>query len=72
MYWYLFVGDVKYSVVGELGKGNYARVLKATRNGQPVALKQQRPAWEWEWYIVQELQSRLSPNMVSNVFSSCF
>uniref|UniRef100_A0A1B6KB65 Protein kinase domain-containing protein n=1 Tax=Graphocephala atropunctata TaxID=36148 RepID=A0A1B6KB65_9HEMI len=58
------LGNVKYSVVGELGKGAYARVLKATREGQPVALKQQRPAWEWEWYIVQELQSRLPPSMM--------
>uniref|UniRef100_A0A1B6F5J3 Protein kinase domain-containing protein n=1 Tax=Cuerna arida TaxID=1464854 RepID=A0A1B6F5J3_9HEMI len=56
------LGNTKYSLIGELGKGSYARVLKATRDGQPVALKQQRPAWEWEWYIVQELQSRLPPN----------
>lgn len=62
-----FAGSSKYSVIGELGKGNYARVLKASRDGQPVALKQQRPSWEWEWYIVQELQSRLPPNKVRHL-----
>lgn len=59
-----FIGPTKYSIIHELGKGNYARVLKATRDDQSVALKLQRPSWEWEWYIVRELQKRLPPDVV--------
>lgn len=63
----IVTGPTKYSVVGELGKGNYARVVKAMRDSKPVALKQQRPACQWEWYIAKELYHRLPPLMVNTV-----
>jgi len=52
-------------LVGELkGEGGFAKVFSATwRNGPESGvdsvLKVQKPANDWEWYILNELQSRL-------------
>ncbi|XP_011640900.1 uncharacterized protein LOC105429548, partial [Pogonomyrmex barbatus] len=50
-----------------LGKGMYGTVFKAInlQTGETVALKTQRPAWVWEYYIVREIKSRLTnPHML--------
>lgn len=46
----------------ELGKGSYARVIKARldeKNSVEKAFKIQKPACLWEWYILKEIQHRL-------------
>eukprot|EP00092_Neocalanus_flemingeri_P040425 GFUD01044026.1.p1 GENE.GFUD01044026.1~~GFUD01044026.1.p1 ORF type:complete len:538 (+),score=136.95 GFUD01044026.1:76-1689(+) len=53
-------------IVGELkGEGGFAKVYSATWSNGPESemdsvLKIQKPANDWEWYILNELQSRLS------------
>ncbi|XP_024893352.1 mitotic checkpoint serine/threonine-protein kinase BUB1-like isoform X1 [Temnothorax curvispinosus] len=50
-----------------LGKGKYGTVFKAVnlQTGETVALKTQRPAWVWEYYIVREIKTRLTnPHML--------
>lgn len=45
----------------------YGTVLKAAnlQTHETVALKTQRPAWIWEYYIVREIKTRLTnPHMV--------
>lgn len=45
----------------------YGTVFKAInlQTGKTVALKTQRPAWVWEYYIVREIKTRLTnPHMV--------
>lgn len=45
----------------------YGTVFKAInlQTGKTVALKTQRPAWVWEYYIVREIKERLTnPHMV--------
>lgn len=45
----------------------YGTVFKAVnlQTGETVALKTQRPAWVWEYYIVREIKARLTnPHMV--------
>lgn len=59
----VFLGNNKYTVVGEIGKGSYARILKLQDVKEPskaIALKQQKPACPWEYYISKEIQRRLS------------
>ena len=51
-----------------LGKGTYGTVFKAMdlQNNKVVALKTQKPAWVWEYYISREIKNRLkNPHMVS-------
>lgn len=56
--------------LSELGKGSYARVVKvALADNKTVekALKIQKPACMWEWYISKEIQYRLKfPEKVNN------
>jgi len=53
-------------IVGELkGEGGFAKVYSATWMNGPVpdvdsVLKVQKPANDWEWYILNELQNRLN------------
>lgn len=50
-----------------LGKGMYGTVFKASnlQTGETVALKIQRPAWVWEYYITREIRTRLTnPHML--------
>jgi len=47
----------------------YGTVFKAVnlQTGETVALKTQRPAWVWEFYIVREIKTRLTnPHMVQS------
>lgn len=62
------LGNTKYSILGEIGKGGYARVLKANKDGQMVVLKHQKPSWVWEWYIIHEIKARLK-NLKSTMIS---
>ncbi|KAI5704968.1 hypothetical protein M8J75_010522 [Diaphorina citri] len=57
-------GSSEYTILKELGKGAYARVLmgKVSTDGDKVALKVQRPACVWEWYICKEIENRLKPH----------
>lgn len=61
---YCYIGSNKMTFISELGKGSYARVIKAQsdeKNNEKVekALKIQKPACLWEWYIFKEIQHRL-------------
>ncbi|KYN11461.1 PREDICTED: uncharacterized protein LOC108768192 isoform X1 [Trachymyrmex cornetzi] len=50
-----------------LGKGMYGTVYKSVnlQTGETVALKTQKPAWVWEYYIVREIKTRLTnPHML--------
>ncbi|VVC45745.1 Protein kinase domain,Mad3/Bub1 homology region 1,Serine/threonine-protein kinase, active [Cinara cedri] len=52
----------KMTFICELGKGSYARVIKARsdeKNSVEKAFKIQKPACVWEWYILKEIQHRL-------------
>ena len=49
-------------LLSEIGKGSYARVVKVrpdVENAVERALKVQKPACVWEWYISKEIQHRL-------------
>ena len=53
-------------IVGELkGEGGFAKVFSATLNNkdgefEDVVLKVQKPANDWEWYILNEVHARLN------------
>lgn len=58
----LFKDEKKMLFVNEIGKGSYARVVKASfvdENSADKALKIQKPSCVWEWYISKEIQYRL-------------
>lgn len=49
--------------LGDLGKGAYGRVVKVRSDCEKAtdkALKVQKPACLWEWYIGKEIQHRLN------------
>ncbi|XP_063995335.1 uncharacterized protein LOC135172851 [Diachasmimorpha longicaudata] len=61
------LGTDTYELEKTLGKGTYGTVMKALciQTGQAVALKTQRPAWVWEYYIAREIKSRITnPHML--------
>ncbi|EZA52227.1 Mitotic checkpoint serine/threonine-protein kinase BUB1 [Ooceraea biroi] len=61
------LGTEAYDLEKCLGKGMYGTVFKAVnlQTGETVALKTQRPAWVWEFYIVREIKARLTnPHML--------
>jgi len=51
----------KYKVVKQLGEGSYAKVWQVIeeKTKRQVALKIQKPSWQWEFYICREIQLRL-------------
>jgi len=57
-----YTGRDKFTIEKILGEGRYAKVFKGIDMGtqRTVALKIQKPSWEWELYICRQLQSRLS------------
>ncbi|EAA05275.4 AGAP011124-PA [Anopheles gambiae str. PEST] len=64
------MGDegVSFKVQQKIGKGTYGTIYCATEepSGKKVALKQERPANLWEYYICLELRSRIeNPDIVS-------
>jgi len=59
------------TLLSEIGKGSYARVVKVRPDGENAiekALKIQKPACAWEWYISKEVQHRLKDSeKVNNI-----
>ena len=55
-------GRDKFTIEKILGEGSYAKVFKGIDmdTQKTVALKVQKPSWEWELYICRQLHSRLS------------
>ncbi|KZC12882.1 Mitotic checkpoint serine/threonine-protein kinase BUB1 [Dufourea novaeangliae] len=58
----VMLGNEAYDLEKCLGKGMYGTVFKAVnlQTGQTVALKTQKPAWIWEFYITREIKARLT------------
>ncbi|XP_062020062.1 mitotic checkpoint serine/threonine-protein kinase BUB1 [Rosa rugosa] len=57
------IGRTKYQITGYAGQGGFAQVYKAYVNCNPddvVALKIQKPAFPWEFYMYRELDQRIS------------
>ncbi|CAK1598916.1 unnamed protein product [Parnassius mnemosyne] len=55
------VGNNKFSIEKQLGKGNYGAVflcLDVNRN-KSAAIKYQKPSRPWEFYICQEIKARI-------------
>ncbi|CAJ1978907.1 unnamed protein product [Sphenostylis stenocarpa] len=56
------IGGMKYLIKGCAGQGGFARVYKANMISDPdnvVALKIQKPAFPWEFYIYRQLDLRI-------------
>uniref|UniRef100_A0A182YAZ4 Protein kinase domain-containing protein n=1 Tax=Anopheles stephensi TaxID=30069 RepID=A0A182YAZ4_ANOST len=53
--------EVSFRVQQKIGKGSYGTIFCATNEstGKKVAMKQERPANLWEYYICLELRSRI-------------
>ncbi|KAK9718132.1 Mad3/BUB1 homology region 1 [Popillia japonica] len=64
------VGENRYFVEKILGKGTYGSVFKAVdwHTKEIVALKFQKPANKWEFYICRELQARLADHPLKDKF----
>ncbi|KAL5793747.1 hypothetical protein ACOSP7_002341 [Xanthoceras sorbifolium] len=57
------LGGKKYQIKGCAGQGGFAQVFKAFVNCDPddvVALKIQKPAFPWEFYMYRQLDQRIS------------
>ncbi|XP_045820362.1 mitotic checkpoint serine/threonine-protein kinase BUB1 isoform X4 [Trifolium pratense] len=57
------IGGMKYHIKGCAGQGGFAQVYKANVNNDPddvVALKIQKPAFPWEFYMYRQLDQRIS------------
>ncbi|XP_050248338.1 mitotic checkpoint serine/threonine-protein kinase BUB1 isoform X2 [Quercus robur] len=57
------IGGKKYQIKGCAGQGGFAQVYKAYVNSNPdevVALKIQKPAFPWEFYMYRQLDQRIS------------
>lgn len=62
------VGNSKFSIEKQLGKGNYGAVFLSLdlNSNKSVAVKYQKPSRPWEFYICQEIKARIKdPFMVS-------
>ncbi|WOH05637.1 hypothetical protein DCAR_0625057 [Daucus carota subsp. sativus] len=56
------IGGKKYQIIGCAGQGGFAQVFKAYVNSNPedvVALKIQKPAFPWEFYMYRQLDMRI-------------
>uniref|UniRef100_A0A1Q3EY46 Putative mitotic checkpoint serine/threonine protein kinase n=1 Tax=Culex tarsalis TaxID=7177 RepID=A0A1Q3EY46_CULTA len=56
------VNEVKFSVTKKIGEGTFGTVYSAKNltTGEQVAMKQERPANLWEYYICLELRARIN------------
>ncbi|KAH0983378.1 hypothetical protein GBA52_010555 [Prunus armeniaca] len=57
------IGCMKYQIIGCAGQGGFAQVYKAYVSCNPddvVALKIQKPAFPWEFYMYRQLDQRIS------------
>ncbi|CAH1967134.1 unnamed protein product [Acanthoscelides obtectus] len=66
----VFIGQERYIVEKQLGKGTFGVVFKAfdLTNNRSVAIKYQRPANKWEYHICRELQARLADHPLRDRF----
>uniref|UniRef100_A0A146KPK8 Mitotic checkpoint serine/threonine-protein kinase BUB1 n=3 Tax=Lygus hesperus TaxID=30085 RepID=A0A146KPK8_LYGHE len=55
------LGNEAFTTYGDLGKGAYARVVRASSGSSNVALKIEKPPCKWEFYIAKEIQRRVDP-----------
>ncbi|VVD05107.1 unnamed protein product [Leptidea sinapis] len=55
------VGNTKFSIDKQLGKGNYGAVFLCLdlHSNKSVAVKYQKPSRPWEFYICQEIKARI-------------
>lgn len=55
------VGNNKFSIEKQLGKGNYGAVFLCVdlNSNRSVAVKYQKPSRPWEFYICQEVKARI-------------
>ncbi|KAF5481316.1 hypothetical protein F2P56_001977 [Juglans regia] len=63
------IGGKKYQITGCAGQGGFAQVYKAYVHSNPdevVALKIQKPAFPWEFYMYRQLDERILDNERSN------
>lgn len=58
----LQLGNEIYTIAGDIGKGAYARIVKASVKNRMCALKVEKPACKWEHYICREIQKRVAPS----------
>ncbi|XP_057833518.1 mitotic checkpoint serine/threonine-protein kinase BUB1 isoform X2 [Cryptomeria japonica] len=69
----LDLGGIKYHIKGCSGEGAFAQVFKALVDGRSddvVALKIQRPACPWEFYMYRQLDDRISSDERSSFGSA--
>lgn len=61
------IGEQRFSIEKEIGRGAYGNVYRATtHSGETVALKYQKPPNTWELYICNEVARKIKDrNMVS-------
>ncbi|KAF6215051.1 hypothetical protein GE061_009800 [Apolygus lucorum] len=59
------LGNETFTTYGDLGKGAYARVVRASCENSNVALKIEKPACKWEYYIAKEIQRRVDTKTLS-------
>ena len=57
----LFCGNEEFTVLKAIGKGSFGAIFsgKCKRTGKMYAMKQEKPANLWEYYVIVELMSRL-------------
>ncbi|XP_022748931.1 mitotic checkpoint serine/threonine-protein kinase BUB1 [Durio zibethinus] len=63
------IGGKKYQIKGCAGQGGFAQVFKAYIDSNPhdvVALKIQKPAFPWEFYMYRQLDERISDRQRSS------
>ncbi|OMO62764.1 hypothetical protein CCACVL1_22643 [Corchorus capsularis] len=63
------IGGQKYQIKGCAGQGAFAQVFKAHIDSNPddvVALKIQKPAFPWEFYMYRQLDERISDKQRSS------
>lgn len=64
------VGGNKFSIEKQLGKGNYGAVFLCLdlHTNKSVAVKYQKPARPWEFYICQEIKARIKDPFMVTIF----
>ncbi|KAG8641442.1 hypothetical protein MANES_13G147400v8 [Manihot esculenta] len=63
------IGGKEYQIKGCAGEGGFAKVFRASVNSNPddiVALKIQKPAFPWEFYMYRQLDQRISTKQRSS------
>lgn len=66
----VMIGDVRYNIDKEIGRGAYGSVYKGVNwnTGEAIALKYQKPPNKWELYICNEVTTKIkNRNLVSTI-----